>query len=818
MRPFLLIAFLFLALAARAQMISGTITDPAGRGIPFASVYIKGSTTGTSANNEGEYRLRLTGGSGELVFSAIGYRQQVRAAEPGAGGTLDVTLTPEIYTMKDVVIREGGEDPAYEIIRRAIRKRKDHLQEVSSYSADVYIKGLQRLLEAPRKFLGRDVEKTTRSMGLDSNRTGILYLSESRSKLSYLRPDRYREEMVASRVSGNNQAFSFNRATDLMVNLYENYSRWEGLTTRPLISPIADQALFYYRYLLLGTTVENGVLINKIQVIPRRNSDPVFRGIIYILEDSWRIHSADLSVRKEAGINFVDNLRIFQSFYPAGGQTWMPNTVRLDFTGGLFGFRFSGYYMAVYSNYDLAPGLDKRDFAETLRITRDVGKKDTGYWDQVRPVPLTAEEEADYLKKEALAARRDSRAYLDSADREYNRFRPLRFIAGSGHHYRNRARNESYHFSSLLNSVFYNTVEGWGLNYRVSYVKRTDTLLNRQLRLAATARYGASAGKLHAHVQGSVPAGDHVIGFQAGSDVTDINDLGTISQLGNTINSLLYERNYLKLYQTNFAGISLSSRLAGGLRGQAALDWADRKALVNTTDYRWRDDPGSDFTSNNPFVPGSDVPLFPRNQALTFRGRLTYDFSNAYVTYPTGRYYVPSRYPKVGLSYTRGISGILGSDVDLELLEMDVSRSGIPLGMYGKTDFHVAAGMFLNRGRLFYTDMRHFAGNQTRAFEPRANGFLLLPYYTFSIDDKFLEAHLRHDFSGFILNKVPLLRKLRLREIVAFNYLANPLLPDYKEAAIGLEHMFGLQVLYAVSFTGGNRTASGIKIAYGFGR
>ena len=67
MRPFLLIAFLFLALAARAQMISGTITDPAGRGIPFASVYIKGSTTGTSANNEGEYRLRLTGGSGELV-------------------------------------------------------------------------------------------------------------------------------------------------------------------------------------------------------------------------------------------------------------------------------------------------------------------------------------------------------------------------------------------------------------------------------------------------------------------------------------------------------------------------------------------------------------------------------------------------------------------------------------------------------------------------------------------------------------------------------------------------------------------------------
>ncbi len=818
MRILFLLAFLFTAVIARAQLITGKISDPAGRSIPFASVYIKGSTTGTSANNEGEYRLRLASGDRALVFSAIGFRQSVVQVRPDSANVLNVTLNPEVYTMKDVVVRHGGEDPAYAIIRNAIKKRKYHLEEVSTYSADVYIKGLQRLLEAPRKFLGRDVGKTTQSMGLDSSRTGILYLSESQSRLSYLRPDRYREEMISSKVSGNNQAFSFNRATDLMVNLYENYSVWEGLTTRPLISPIADQAMFYYRYLLLGTTVENGLMVNKIQVIPRRNSDPVFRGIIYIFEDSWRIHSADLSLGKEAGINFVDNLSIRQSFYPVDQGVWMPYTVRFDFVGGLLGFRFGGYYLAVYSNYDLAPGLGKRDFAEALRITGDVSKKDSAYWTEVRPVPLTPEEKADYEKKQALAERRESSDYRDSLDREYNRFRPVRFLVGNGYQYRDRAGNQTYQFSSLANSLFYNTVEGWGINYTATYQKKTDSLLNRHTWYSGTARYGTSSGSFHAHVQGAVPAGELIIGFRAGSDVTDLNNQGTISQLGNTINSLLYERNYLKLYEKKFAGISLSRRVTGGLRGYVTLDWADRWSLSNTSDLHWRDDPKSDFTSNNPFVPGADVPLFPRNQALTVSGRLMYNFSNRYVTYPSGRYYMPSKYPVVGLSYTRGFSGVLGSDVNFDRVELDISKSGIPLGMYGKTDFYIAGGKFLNRGSVFYTDRRHFAGNQTRAFEPRMNGFLLLPYYAFSTDEDYLELHLQHNFSGFIMNKIPLLRKLKLQEIAGFNYLANPLQPDYRELAFGLEHMFGLKVLYAISFTGGNKTASGIKIAYGFGR
>jgi len=318
---------------------------------------------------------------------------------------------------------------------------------------------------------------------------------------------------------------------------------------------------------LLGTTVENGQLINKIQVIPRRNNDPVFRGIIYIMEGSWRIHTVDLFLTKDAGINFVNNLRINQLFYPVDANIWMPASVKMDFLGGLFGFRFGGYYIAVYNNYNLDPDLHKKDFAETMKITPGVNIKDSLYWQEARPIPLTPEEEQDYQKKQALAVRRESKAYLDSVDRQHNRFKPVSFIIGQGYNYRNRFKKENYSFSSLINSVFYNTVEGWGVNYQSTYTKSIDSLTNRFLRFTGSVRYGFSSQAFHASVKGTIPVKDHTLGFSAGSEVVDYNNLGTISQLGNTINSLIYERNYLKLYEKQFVGASWHLRLAGGLQG-----------------------------------------------------------------------------------------------------------------------------------------------------------------------------------------------------------------------------------------------------------
>jgi hypothetical protein len=356
-----LLFFLLLShvLFGQTVLLSGKVTDTIGLPISFASVYVKGTTVGTSANSEGLYQLRVKQGALEVMVRAVGYSQYSQVLLLSADTKLNFTLQPEAYQLSDVVIKADAEDPAYAIIRQAIKNRKAHLTEVKAYTAEVYIKGMQKLLAAPKKFMGFNIDDLGKQLGLDSNRRGIIYLSESESKLSYQQPNQYREEMVSSKTSGNNRAFSFNRATDLKVNFYENYQSWEGLSLRPLVSPIAEDAFLYYSYKFLGSTVENGEMVNKIQVIPKRASDPVFRGNIYILEDSWRIYSTDLYLSKDNNLNFVDTFKIKQDFIPTGADGWMPASVKMEFNGGFMGFSFGGYFVAVFKNYQLEPAFEK---------------------------------------------------------------------------------------------------------------------------------------------------------------------------------------------------------------------------------------------------------------------------------------------------------------------------------------------------------------------------------------------------------------------------------------------------------------------------
>lgn len=798
---------------AQSLILKGKIVDSKGIPVPFASVYEKNTTSGTSANSDGEFQLKLKPGKHSMIFKAIGFSQESRELDLKSDQFISVILNETVYELKDVIVRAYSEDPAYEVIRNAIKQRNYYLNETDEYTAEVYIKGMQKLLGAPKKFFGANIDDWGKQLGLDSNRRGILYLSESESKLSYIKPGKYREVMISSKVSGSNRAFSFNRASDIGINFYQNMLDMEGLSSRPFVSPIADNALFYYRYRLLGTSMENGQLINKIELIPKRDADPVFRGIIYIVEDSWRIHSTDLYLTKEANIQFVDTLNIRQEFIPVNSKTWMPSSVRFDFSGGFLGFRFGGYYIALYNNYNLSPALNPKDFREVLNISPEVNKKDTTYWKQSRPIPLTDEEQIDYVKKEVLATKRESKVYLDSLDKANNKFKPLGFIIGGGYSPRNRFKKEYYQFGSLINSLFYNTVEGFGLNYKASYSKRIDSLTNKFLRYTGKVRYGLSSEKFYASFSAAIPLKNSNFVINAGSDALDLNDQESISQLANTTNSLYYERNLLKLYESRFVNLSYFKPL-GSVQTSISTEWSNRRSLQNTSDYTIRNLARRDFTSNNPLVPGSDLPMFPENQALKLKLRASYAFSNDYATYPSGKFYRPSKYPLLGVNYERGVNGIFGSDVDYSRISVDLTKSDIKLGLLGRSSFYLGAGKFLSTNNLFFTDYKHFLGTQTLAYTPYVNSFLFLDYYNFSTDDQYVEGHFEHNFSGFLFNKLPLLRKLKLNEIAGFNYLGTPANKSYSEFYLGIGFL-NFRASYGWSYLNGKKNDSGFRIATG---
>ncbi len=800
--------------SAQSYTLRGKVINQQGDPVPFASVYEKNTASGISANSLGDYILRLPPGKYEIGYKSLGFSEEIKQINLQGNMNLDVILQETAYALRDIIIKGDGEDPANEVMRNAIRERKNHLTKPEEYTTEVYIKGMQRLLGAPKKFLGRDIDKVGKELGLDSNRTGIIYLSESESRLSFMQPDYLREEMISSKVSGSNRAFSFNRASDMMVNFYDNFIDMGSLSNRPLISPLADNAFFYYTYRLIGTGMENNQLVNKIQVIPRRNADPVFRGTIYIMEDSWRIHSSDLFISKDANINLVDTLHIRQEYIPLKPDLWMLSSTRLDFSGRLLGFHFGGYFLTLFKNYELRPGLKKNDFNEVLRITPEVNRKDSTYWEQTRPVPLTEEEILDYNQKQILAQRRESQPYLDSLDKAYNQFRPIHFLIGKGYNYRNRYNNESFHFNSLLRSVFYNTVEGFGIDYGMAYSKKPDSLAYRSLNIAANVRYGLSGKKFYGNLIASIPSGSADLGFRVGSQVDDLNSMGTIGQLGNTVNSLFYEKNLLKLYEKKFVGVSLTQRLAGVL-GKLSAEWANRRTLGNTSDYTIRDFKNRVFTSNNPLEIGANTLLFPENQSFIISLRSTYDFRNRYATLPQGRVYQPSKYPVLGFEYVKGIRGLFGSDVSFDRLSADLSREHIKLGMYGFTSFWLGAGKFVNATQLYFTDYKHFVGNRTLSYISKANSFLFLDFYKFSTPDQYAEAHVEHNFSGFFVNKVPLLRKTKLTEIAGFNYLDTPRLKNYSEVYFGVQYL-NFRGVYGISYNDGRRIDRGFRIAYGF--
>jgi hypothetical protein len=816
--PLLFTLFLLLTanLFAQDVTLTGKITDGAGNAVPFATVYIRNTTKGTSANSDGSYTLNLKAGQYDVQYRAMGYKQESRKIDLKENQTINITLKPEDYQIKEVTIRAGAEDPAYAIIRQAIKKRKTYLNEVNAYTCEVYIKGLQKLLAAPKKFLGIDMQKIARENGLDSNRRGIIYLSESQSKYSFIRPDKVHEEIISSKFSGSNRAFTFNRASDMQVNFYENLQTWDGLSNRPLISPIADNALSYYKYKYIGLAIENGETVNKIQVIPRNEHDPCFKGYIYIIEDSWRLQSLGLYITKKSSINFVDTLKVDQQFIPVTGNAWMPASLKFEFTGGFFGFKFGGYFISLYKDYDIAPKFDRSQFAEVLRITKGVNKKDSAYWEQQRPIPLTDEEKTDYQKKAVLATKRESKPYLDSLDKVNNKFSVGKFLLG-GYSHRNRYDHEYYNFNSLISSVAYNTVEGLSLGYGGSFTKQIDSVNNRYLRIYGKVRYGFSNKLFNATGGVTMPVGSATLNLAGGSDVIDLNNREPITSFMNSAYTLLNRQNFEKLYQKQYASATLSKRIYGGWQASVGAEWANRKYLSNTTDYSFFHPKGHKFTSNNPLSPDVDVPLFPENQSFKVSVRTTYDFSNRYETYPTGKRYVPSKYPTLGISFTKAIKNVFGSDADYNLISADISKTDIPMGFYGKTSFYVAAGKFFNTKNISYPDYRQFSGNQVLFYQSGINKFLLLNYYQFSTGDKYLEGHLEHNFTGLLTNQIPILRNLKLQEIVDVNYLSTPTLKNYTELGVGFQTNVGLRVMYGTSFNnkvGGANQAIRIGVSF----
>ncbi|MDB5155308.1 MAG: hypothetical protein JWR50_15, partial [Mucilaginibacter sp.] len=766
MKTFLLSIFLLLntfVFKASAQqfVLSGRITDSKDAPISFVSVYIRNSTYGTTTNEDGVYKFNLSPGNYDVVYRYVGYKERIeKVSIADREEHRNVQMEDEIFQLKtvNVLAKHNRDTAAEDIMRKVIAKRAYYLNEINTYSCAIYVKGMQKLVSAPKSLLQGGVSKV---LSLDSNGRGILYQSESISNFNYQRPDKVKEVTIASRMAGITPTFSYNKASDLQANFYNNIFVIPGLSSNGFVSPIAENGLKYYRYKLIGQTTENGRIVDKIQISARKELGPAFEGDIYIVEGDWRLYSVNLRLTNKANkLNLVDTMKISQQYVPIKDSTWMPASIQYDYNGNVFGFKFEGYYIGIYNNYKFNIDYPKGFFnGEVLKIDTAANLKDAGYWYKNRPVPLTAQETRDYQKKDSIAALLKTKPYLDSLQKSKNRFLVIPYTV-FGFTATSRDRKDSLYVYPFNQTLFYNTVEGVGLNLKVRYSTTSDDF--KTLSVSPDLRYGFSSKLLSANIHSSYlydpfHAGQFFLNF--GNDILDLNNVGTRSLYFNTLSTLLSNNNYVKYYRSEYGDIGFKHELANGVIWTAFLSYANRTQLFNTSYNHIFTSKKRSYTSNNPLMPKAPADdrsiLFPQNQAFTFNTSVRFTLDQEYITRPTGKVYLPSAYPVLTVNYRKAIPGVFSSDANYDFASFDLSQNKIRLGLAGNSSFKLSAGDFFTKKTLYFMDYNHFLGNQGTTFDPTYVGsFHFLPFYQFSASGAFLEAHYQHNFAGTLLNNI----------------------------------------------------------------
>ncbi len=807
MKNIITLLFLFLSLSQFAQ-IKGTIKDDKGNPIAFANIYVKDTYISTTSNEQGNYELNVKkAGSYTILYQYLGFKTHKEVIQiEKFPTTIDVSLSEENIELNEVVISKK-ENPANDIIRKAIANRKDNSKKTARYTADFYSRGIFRVKDLPKKILGQKIDMFDDI--IDSTRSGILYLSETVSRISFQKPDKMKEVIVASKVSGNDNGFSFNNAASANFDFYENYIEFNV----NVVSPIAEGAFNYYKYKFEGSFAdENNQVINKIKVTPKRMSEPVMEGFIYIVDDSWAIYAVDLSIKgNQMQTPALNTLVLKQNYsYNNNNKIWIKNNQTIDFEASILSLKMNGRFYYVFSNFEFPEKFEKKTFSnEVLKFEENANKKEDSFWNTIRPVPLTEEESSDYSKKDELQTKKKSQKYLDSIDVKKNKFSITDVIFG--YSYTNSFKKYMLKYDGPIRNTAFNTVQGWKTQIGFSYLYR-DEDKRAYTSIGTRFDYGFSENKLRANVYYSRKFNNQnnsTLAIFGGSSINQFNPNNPISDNVNSTSTLFFKNNFMKLYEKNFANVNFGREIINGFNLNINAEYSERKPLFNHA-YHTAIKTDDIYTSNNPLLPYDFVnPAFEKHNLAKVALLAKINFGQQYWTRPDGKFNIPNDdYPSVYLGYEKAFASN-EKKYEYDLLSARVTYD-LTLGNKGLMEMNFKGGKFFNADNISFVDFKHFNGNQTHVSGGGnyTNVFNNLPYYSASTNDSYFETHIEHNDKGYFTNKIPLLNKLQSQLVLGFHNLAAPDRKPYQEFTIGLDNLgFGklkfLRVDYVRSYQGG---------------
>ena len=863
MKQFLLFSlFVILSLSSFAGGIKGILKADDGSALPFASIYVKQTASGAATDLNGYYEITLPAGHYELVYKFLGYESVTRVIEVADSFVeVNVTMKQESVVLATVTVKASKEDPAYTIMRKAIAKAKYHTQQIDSYIAHAYIKGKGKIKDYPwlaKKMLEKE--------GITKDR---LFISESVSEIKYTRPNKFEEKVIAIYTQGKNKDTSPNNY------FFGSFYHPEIAETVSPLSP-KSFSYYKFEYLgtfkdgnydvskikviprskgdnvFEGTIsiVENWWSIHSLDLTATKLGIHFQLKQIYnpIEDKAWLPVSQEAVVGgKIFGFDFEGSYHATMGGYKIKLNPALPVEMevidaKLDKEEAKkIKQQFSQKNQQLKQRLESGKEITNKELKQLVKayekeeqkqqkepdviseskfsVDSTAYKKDSTFWVDIRPAPLDKEEIRGYKKSDSISEvqrKRDEGDTLKSK-KKHKGFSPFDVLTGNTY-----TLNKTSSFEIHTPFGGYNTVEGVNAFYRLSYYKRwvkRDTVNKdkkpetRRLEISPFFRYAFARDKLTGFLRIDYRTRTSNLRINGGRYIQQFNSNEPIHPFINTITTLFDGQNWMKIYERDFVEATFRQTFSSKYSFTSGLALARRYELFNNNDYSFNNKSKERFTANAPV--NSELPSTSFADNTAFTGRIGIEVRpwQKFRIRNGVKYRADRSSPVLSVDYRKGFSGVLGSDVDYDLMEAGI-RDVIRFGIRGTLDLNLKAGKFFNAKSMYFMDYKHFMGNQTPFIttDP-AGSFRLLDYYKYSTRDQYFSVNAHYHFRKFLVSRFAKARLLGVTENFFVNYLATPSSGNYTELGYGINGILRLfRLEFTTSFQNGNYIGNGFRL------
>ena len=767
---------------AQTIKISGKVTDAlTNESIPFANITFQGTNIGTTSDINGNYLIETSTPSDTLIASFIGYQRVLMRIIKTKSQVINFSLKINKIDLPEVVIKPG-KNPALELLEKIIEnKDKNNKTHLDAYQYEVYTKGEFDISNISEKFKKKKIIKpfafVFEQMDTEAtNKKAFLpvFITETLSDFYYRsNPKAQKEYIKASKVSGVENPTIIQFLGDMYqnTNVYDNFINVFG---KSFVSPLANIGQVYYRYYLVDSAFIGDKWCYKITYQPRRKQELTFIGDFWVNDTTFAIKKINARIANDANINFIDDMAVVQEFEMVNNKQWMisKDMLVIDFVAKEEGMSVIGRKTTSYKKFVLNEPKTTDFFLKGDNITVDDNalNKDENFWNEARHDSLSQREKKIYAMVDTIQSLPAFQTWVDIV---------TLFFSG----YKEFGKIELGPYYTLYS---FNAIEG----NRIRLGGRTSNNFSTNVILDGYVAYGTKDEKFK--YKGGIQyyfskKPRQSIGLSYKNDQEQLGKSENAFQEDNILGSILRRVQSNKRTDIEEEKFYYEREWFPGLSNR--LSFTHRFYLpVYPLDYSYYTDAAKTNVKNSLLT--SELSLYTR-----------FAYREKFLAGKVDRISLGTKYPVLQINYVMGLKGTLKSDFAYHKITLKVNDN-FSLAPFGWTYYFAEAGK--TWGTIPYPLLEVHQGNETYTFDDMA--FNMMNYYEF-VSDMHASFSMTHHFDGFFMNKIPLMRKLKWRElytlkgvignfseknrqILADPNAFSPLRKPYFETGVGIENIF----------------------------